>query len=259
MFPILLQIDSFILPTYFVVISFTCCLCIWWTTHRTHQKGLSRNLGLDLILVVLVSGFLGARLFHIIFEYPSLYVDHPERMFKFWEGGFVYYGGVIAGLLFGILYVKIKKANVRVWLDFSAPIIALGYALGRIGCFLSGCCFGESCTLPWAVKFPLGVEAPAGIPLHPVQLYAAVFEFILLGFLLFIEKRKQGLFTTKLGDVFYIWLMLHGLGRIVMETFRDDYRGPLFFGLTLSTCISLVMISSGVVLYLYESKTKSSI
>lgn len=260
MYPVLYQSNGFVLPTYFVVVSIACCICIWWVAKRADQQNLNRNLALDITLVVLGSGFIGARAFHIFFEYPNIYIESPIRIFKFWEGGFVFFGGALVGSICGLIFAKYKKADLRVWLDFSAPVVALGYAIGRIGCFFAGCCYGKFCTLPWAVVFPAGVEAPNGIPIHPTQLYAVFLESITLSLLLLIEanKSKTNFFAklySKPGDVFYLWMMLHGIGRIIMETYRDDFRGNTFVGLSLSTIISLLAVFAGVGLYLFDSNS----
>lgn len=260
MFPVLFYTDKFLIPTYFVIISITCCVCLWWGARRAQKLNLPRNTALDLVLLVMVSGFLGARIFHVIFEYPDIYIAEPLRIFKFWEGGFVFYGGAILGFLTGLLFILKKRENVFDWLDFAAPVAALGYALGRIGCFFAGCCYGRYCSLPWAVTFPRGVEAPGGVPIHPTQIYAFLAEMLTFSALLWLDKsRKNKSFKlySKPGDLFYLWMMFHGLGRIIMEMYRDDYRGKLIFGITLSTSISLVLVFSGVALYLFDWRKKA--
>lgn len=229
------------------MISLAACLAVIWSAKRAEALTQERNIGLDLCLIVMISGMIGGRLFHVIFEYPQIYINNPLRVFRFWEGGFVYYGGMITAIIFGSLFLKIKKLPFGIWFDFSAPILAMTYAIGRIGCFLAGCCYGRYCSLPWAVTFPRGVDAPAGMPIHPTQLYAAFGEFLILLFLLYLEKaRGTKNFFSKLvsrpGDLFLIWMMLHSLNRLFMESFRADFRGDSFFGLSISTILSLIFI-----------------
>jgi phosphatidylglycerol:prolipoprotein diacylglycerol transferase len=150
-------------------------------------------------------------------------------------------------------YLKFKKQDLLVWFDFTAPLTAFTYAFGRIGCFLAGCCYGKACQLPWAVVFPKGSEGPAGIPVHPTQLYAFFWESLVVVLLLVLQKKKSNLLSKK-GDLFWIWFMLHGLGRIIMETYRADYRGRPYFDLSISTWLSLILMVIGAFMYLQQPK-----
>ena len=87
------------IPTYFFVISLSCCLCVFWFYRRCRSFGLSQEKGMELGLILLVTGFIGARLVHIFFENPSHYLSHPVEIFYFWQGGFVFYGGALLAYL----------------------------------------------------------------------------------------------------------------------------------------------------------------
>lgn len=250
MFPVLFQFGNLTIPSYFAWISIVCSLALIWVARRADKRGLARNLALDLALVIMVSGFIGARLFHVVFEYPAVYLESPSRIFRFWEGGFVFYGGALLAAFAGYLFLKYKKEPLNQWLDFTAPILAFTYGAGRIGCFLAGCCFGRYCTLPWGVTFPRGGEAPAGFPIHPTQLYAFGWEMFIVGLLLAVEKKNSKTLLSKSGDLFYLWMMFHGVGRILMETFRADYRGTQILAFSISTWISLLIIATGIIFYL---------
>jgi phosphatidylglycerol:prolipoprotein diacylglycerol transferase len=254
MYPILFHSGNFIVPSYFAVISLVCSIVLVWAARRADTLHYSRNLAMDLSLVIMVFGFIGARLFHVVFEYPELYRESPARIFRFWEGGFVFYGGAVLAACAGLAFVKFKRESIPLWLDFTAPLLAFAYGAGRIGCFLAGCCFGRYCALPWGVTFPRGSEAPAGIPIHPTQLYATFWELGICCLLVFIEKKKPRGWLTKRGDLFYFWMMLHGIGRIIMEIFRADYRGEKILSMSISSVISAVIIVLGISLYLVKSK-----
>lgn len=201
-------------------------------------------MALDLCLVIMVCGLLGGRLAHVFYENWSFYQKHPVDIFKIWQGGFVFYGGFFAALAGSFLFLKIKKESFLKWADFFAPTLALGYALGRIGCFLNGCCYGQLCldsTCPWPWMIELGQHGlPAGLR-HPTQLYAVFWELCAVLILLWIEKKR----TTR-GSVFYIWLALHSVGRLIMEHYREDYRGPELIGFSLST-----LLSFGILFFLF--------
>ncbi|MCB0377387.1 MAG: prolipoprotein diacylglyceryl transferase [Bdellovibrionales bacterium] len=228
------------IPTYHLIISLTCCLCVYWFYKRCEVRNLSQRNAMDISMIVLITGFVGARLAHVLWEYPSYYWQNPVEVFYFWQGGFVFYGGAILGYLCAFLYARRLKLTFWLWHDTAAPVLALGYALGRIACFLEGCCYGKVCTLPWAIplkEVDVHSHAITTALRHPTQIYASLMEACTLFFLLWLEKKK-----AKLGVVFLSWVMLHALGRILMEIFRDDPRGPMLMGLSVSTMISLIFI-----------------
>lgn len=230
--------EHMLVPSYMLVLSLTYCLGLVFTFWRAGQRDLDRHIALDIALAIMIGGFVGARLFHVLYENPEIYREHPLEVFKFWLGGFVYYGGLMGAAYTVWLYTKVRGLSFWEWADFYAPILSIGYALGRFACLLNGCCYGGLCDLPWGIEFnypglPLGLR-------HPAPLYASLFEFCVFALLIFIERRKiRGL---RDGDVFLIWLSLHGCGRLIMETFRDDFRGATIFGLSVSSFISILMV-----------------
>ena len=200
---------------------------------------------MDLCLVLLVAGFIGARLFHIFFEGFSHYRSHPEEIFYFWQGGFVFYGGALTAYLAVFIFIKKFRLDFWPWHDVLAPVLAFSYSLGRLACFFVGCCYGKVCALPWAL--PLKQWNPESqkteiLLRHPTALYASGMEFLILCFLLFLERKKT-IFGQRLGTghLFLFWILLHSVNRMVMETFRDDPRGGEFYGLSLSMIISITL------------------
>lgn len=235
--------DGLDLPTYFVVVSLSLSLCVAWLARRAEVRGLSRNLALDVSLAVMIAGFVGSRLLHVIFEEPRYYLESPLRVFEFWQGGFVWYGGALAGTAAGLFVLRRRKEKLSAWLDLVAPIAALGYALGRVACLLTGCCFGAVCLLRSGFAFR-----------WPTQGFAVAWELALFGALLMIEKNRRSARASRLtflrreGALFYVWLVGHGVGRLIMEAFRDDDRGPALASLSVSTWISMVLVLLGLVL-----------
>jgi len=226
---------------YFFVISLTFCLSILWLVRRTDARGLGRNQALDLALVLMISGFLGARLAHVVFEEPAYYAENPWRVFEVWKGGFVWFGGAIAGGLAGILFARSRKLEPPLWLDLFAPIAAFGYAAGRVACWIVGCCYGAYCHLFEGVTFR-----------YPTQAFAVFWESGILTLLLYLEHLRRTarapLWAQKPGRLFSLWILLHSIGRMIMEQFRGDPRGPEPFGLSLATWISLGLILSVAVI-----------
>ena len=161
----------------------------------------------DLGLVMLLTGIAGGRLFYYFQFYDERFAGESFlEIFKIWKGGLVFYGGAIVGFLGGLVYCMRRKLPVAECLDIAAIATPLAMAVGRLGCFLNGCCFGKVCAAdyPLGVVFPLesnaraeqlarglvGPESPA-LPIHPVQLYQAGHDFLMFA-LLIVFLRMPG-------------------------------------------------------------------
>jgi phosphatidylglycerol:prolipoprotein diacylglycerol transferase len=216
---------------YFAIISVAFCIALVWFARRAEQRDLSQRTAMDIALGLMIGGFVGARAFHIFYEAPALYFAHPSQIYRVWEGGFVWYGGAIVGALCGIAIAIRKKESVRKWLDVSAPVVGMGYALGRVACWYTGCCYGRYCDLG-QTHFQF-----------PTQLFAVTWESLVVIYLLRRETRVK----EPSGSLFATYLILHGLGRVIMELFRADDRGPSLGPITVSIFISLVLIGFGFV------------
>jgi len=231
--PPFIHLGSLQIPLFFLVISLSLSGLLFYLSYRVNTFSKNRKIAFELALLVMISSFIGARLMHVFYEEWAYYRLNPLYILYFWNGGFVYYGGLLFSLITGYLYIQYQKINFSEWADFFTPLFSSGHALGRLGCFLSGCCYGAHCTLPWAISEK-----------HPTALYLIAGELILFLMLLFFEKKQ----ICKLqGSLFLIWLLLHGLLRFIVEFFRDDPRGPLFsmpfLGfLSVSQLISLAII-----------------
>jgi phosphatidylglycerol:prolipoprotein diacylglycerol transferase len=207
-----------------------------------------RKIAFDLSIVIMLAGFVGGRLLHVFFEEWDYYRVDLNRVFEFWRGGFVYYGGFIGALIACLIYLKWKKQNFLEWADFFAPLFSLSHAIGRVGCLLSGCCYGTYCTLPWAMDGR-----------HPTVMYLIVGELVIFCILLLYERNKN----MGKGHLFAKWVLLHSILRLNVEYFRDDFRGVFFnvppFGhLSISQVISLALIVAVFVFYgiSYSKKNK---
>ncbi|MBX7230701.1 MAG: prolipoprotein diacylglyceryl transferase [Bdellovibrionales bacterium] len=213
-----------------------------WAFYRGYKYHLKQEQILDLNLYLMFGAFLGGRLFHVFYEYPNYYRLHPLEVLKIWQGGFVFYGALIGAVSFALFWCKKNRQQPLIWGDFLVPFAGLNYALGRLGCFFTGCCYGRQCHLPWAVTFHSHKEW--GIPIvprHPTQIYAFLWEFIVLIGLLLWEKRKSPSHKSP-GLLFFVWLGLHALGRLFMESFRDDDRGAFILNQSVSFWISVILI-----------------
>ena len=250
MYPAIHLTESVSLPTYILVISLVYCLALFWVVKRASHLGADRTLTLDIGLTIMMGGFVGARLFHIVYEAPTFYMENPLEMLKFWNGGFVFYGGAIGAFISSVTMIKLRGQDWRPWADFYAPVGAFGYALGRFACLLNGCCFGSHCELPWSLSGR-----------HPTPIYASLWEFGVLSLLLVLESRRDHLRPKGLrqpGAMFLLWIGLHSIGRIVMEIFRADDRGAHPLGMSIATWISIGLVLTAVIGLLRTSHTARS-
>jgi phosphatidylglycerol:prolipoprotein diacylglycerol transferase len=242
MFPVLVRIGPLTIHTYGFMIATAFLLGLWLALRQAAREGLPKEKISDIGFYALFSGIVGARVLFIATNWP-LFSGHPFDMIKIWEGGLVFYGGVIFALPAVVWYAK--KQGLSLWqtADVWAPSIAIGHAIGRLGCFSAGCCYGLPSDLPWAVTFsdPQSL-AILGIPLHPTQLYEAAAELLNFAILLVIRKKK-----TFHGQIFWMYVLNYSVIRAVIEMYRGDIeRGFIVPGISTSQGISIVMFAAAL-------------
>lgn len=142
---------------------------------RAKAYGLSEEAIIDIAMTAIVSGFLGAKVLFVIVEFDD-FVKHPLDVLG--SSGFVVYGGLIAGSFFSLLYCLKKKLNFWSYFDIVMPSIAINQGIGRIGCFMAGCCYGKETSCALGVEFPAGGLAPTGVKLLPTQLFSCAGDLL---------------------------------------------------------------------------------
>jgi len=254
MYPVLFKIGNITLYTYGLFVGLGFLAALFVANRRAEKIGIKTELISDLFFCILISSLLGARLFYVILNIPEFAHD-PMEIFKIWNGGLVFYGGFLVAMVAAFVFVKKKGLTLWSIADILAPPIALGHAIGRMGCFFAGCCHGRECHLPWAIEFKNPDSlAPLGIPLHPTQLYDVVSNFSIFLVLILMDKRKK--FN---GQIFWLYILLYGLMRSFIEMFRGDFRGNFFMEtLSVSQTIGIVMSCvAGIMLFLLSRKEKN--
>jgi len=216
---------------------------IYLGMRETERVGLKPELAADLGIVIIIASIVGARFFYILFYDLHYTLEHPGELLKLRQTGLVYYGGLVFAVAFGLLYCKWKKAPLLLMFDVAAPSIALGQAIGRVGCFLSGCCYGKPTWVPWAVKFP-HLEYYR----HPTQLYEALAVLGIFVALMVFRKNKK-----RNGQVAILYALLYAPARFIIEIFRGD-NPQVLFGLTISQVISAIILVAAAVLAVYLSR-----
>jgi len=242
--PVLFHLGSFPIYAYsvFVVLAYLAGLTYGWLEGRRLRLDLTHVA--DLSLWLFVGGIAGARLLFVVVDYPR-FINHPLDILRIWQGGLVFYGGILGAGLSGLLYAKRHRLPRAVWADICGPVAMISLAIGRIGCFLNGCCYGRPApNLPWAVVYPVSHPALglAQIPVHPAPLYESLVSFILFGFLVVLSRRKR--FN---GQVFWTMVGLYSIARFGLEFFRSDPRGSIHaLGLSTSQAISILGLAVSV-------------
>jgi phosphatidylglycerol:prolipoprotein diacylglycerol transferase len=222
----------------------------------------------DITLYSMIAGIVGARIFYVIEFWSKDFSGRPIlEIFRIDKGGLVFYGGFICALVTMILYCRWKKLPIFRVLDLASPAIALGHALGRVGCFLNGCCFGKVCNQSLGAVYPPGTAPAIKYPdydhaetilvkgqalvhyfsqhLHPVQLYETTGNIIICIVLLLMMKR------LKTGQVAALYVFLYGVLRFVDEFFRGDHTDYFMGVFTPAQTIGLVLIPVGIIAFCY--------
>ncbi|RPI37853.1 MAG: prolipoprotein diacylglyceryl transferase [Nitrospiraceae bacterium] len=254
MFPVLIKIGPLTIHTYGLLIAIGFLVALALALRETKKTDLPNERIIDVGFYALIAGIIGARLFFIATEWQH-FSENPLDMVKIWEGGLVFYGGVLFAVPTIIWYAKKNMLPLWQTADIWAPSIAIGHAIGRLGCFCAGCCYGRPADgLPWAVTFTKPESlAIIGTPLHPTQLYESAAE--LLNFLILITLRRHQSFR---GQLFWVYILNYSIIRSVVELFRgDEVRGFLFPGFSYSQSISVVMFLTSVAFLLVLKKRKS--
>jgi phosphatidylglycerol---prolipoprotein diacylglyceryl transferase len=213
---------------------------------RGRARGLEPGRVMDLGIYVIISALLGAKLLLVLTD-VRYFTANPDELFTLVRSGGVFYGGLIAAVLVAVWYLRRHKLPLWTVTDVFAPGVALGHVVGRLGCFLAGCCYGAPTTVPWAVTFThpeaaANVGTPLGVPLHPTQLYEAGAELLILGLLLGFERKGR----PFPGRTFWSYMLLYAVSRFFIEIYRGDPRGTVFDVLSTSQFISVILVPLSV-------------
>ncbi|MEW6382219.1 MAG: prolipoprotein diacylglyceryl transferase [bacterium] len=242
MHPILFKLGPVTIYTYGFFIALAFIAGILWASREARQLGENPERIMDLGFFITLAAIIGSRILFIFLNIQE-YLEHPGNIVKIWEGGLVFYGGLIASILTGLFYLK--KHRLRVWkyADILAPAIALGQGIGRIGCLMAGCCYGKETSCPWAIRFtdPHSL-AVLNVPLHPTQIYEAVGALLIFGLLLGLRKKK-----SFEGQIFWTYIALYSALRFVIEFFRgDEVRAFFWHTLSLTQVIGIALFLSSL-------------
>jgi phosphatidylglycerol:prolipoprotein diacylglycerol transferase len=237
------------LHTYGLLLAIAFIAGLWVASREAKRQGLDAGRVTDMAIWVLIAGLIGAKVLLVLVDF-HYYQRSPRELWSIFQSGGVFYGGLIGGALVAWWYAR--RHGLAGWstADALAPGVVLGQAIGRLGCFAAGCCWGKPTSLPWAVTFTdvyasRAVGTPMDTPLHPSQLYESGAAFLIFAFLLWLLPRKR--FD---GQVALAYVALYSAVRFGLEFLRGDPERGSWFGGALSTSqvIAIVLLLGTAVL-----------
>jgi phosphatidylglycerol:prolipoprotein diacylglycerol transferase len=241
MHPRLFELGPLVIHSYGFFLALSFAIGIWLAGKRAEQRGIPSEKIADVSLLIIVVTIIGARGLYVIAHWDQ-FQGRWMDVFRTWEGGLTMYGGAVPASILAMMWLK--RSGVDAWkaADAIAPSLALGLGLTRIGCYLSGCCFGTPTELPWGVSFPPDSHAGSVYPgekLHPAQLYDSIIGFALFGLLLFLDRKP-----LQKGNLFLVLLLLTSGSRFLLDLVRtyDQTAFPVAsVHLTLNQMVTLVL------------------
>jgi phosphatidylglycerol:prolipoprotein diacylglycerol transferase len=258
MLPVLFEIGGFRVTSFGLSIALAFLAAAWMVARELRRSGQDGDVAWDLAGWAAICGIAGAKLYYLVLHFSQTAAAPWDALLS--RSGLVWYGGFIGGSLGVLFRMRQLKVKVLPMADAVAPGLAMGYAIGRLGCFLVGDDYGRPSDLPWAVAFPqgsppstaaslrhFGVDVPAGVPdsavlsVHPTQLYEVALSLIVLAVLYRLRPR----FAAATGALFFAWLAMAGASRFLVEIFRakdDRFLGAL----SVAQLISLGLLAFGV-------------
>lgn len=266
MHPHLFDIFGLEIRSFGLMAAIGLLLAFWLVKVRSRQAGEDPEVLADILFFSMIGGLIGARLLYVIRNYEQEFAGDFIKVFKINQGGIVFQGGFIGALIVAWFFCKKKNFDFLKGLDIIAPAIALGHAMGRIGCFLNGCCFGGICSTGPSVRFPKdslpyfhqarhhaqqltqnGMMPEYSLPVHPTQIYSFFANLAICAALVVVTKKVKAK-----GQLFALYLMLYGTWRLMVEFLRDDQTRH--FGLSLAQYIAIGQFAVGAALWCYFAK-----
>ena len=258
MHPRLISTPYFTIYTFGVLLAIAYLTALWWVVRGARRAEMNPDRIMSLCLWAIVGAIAGAKAMMVLRSLPD-YLADPRELWSLatLQSAGDFYGGFLGALAAAAVYF-IRHRDLQFWpvADLCGPAIALGQAIGRIGCFMAGDDFGKSTHLPWAVTFthPDAARiggAPLGVPLHPVQMYESLLCFCIFGFLVWLMRRRK-----FAGEIILAYALLYAVARFFLEYARGDMdRGFVFGGLfSISQFIAILIAPTSIVLMLVRHR-----
>ena len=250
--PVAFQILSFEIRWY--SLAYILGIIIGWILcKKIFIKNLDINQKFDDYITYLIIGIIiGGRLGYVLFYNFNYYINNILDIFKIWQGGMSFHGGLLGIIIASILFAKKNNQDLFVYTDLVSLVAPIGIFFGRLANFINSELYGKVTEVPWAVTF---VQVD-NLSRHPSQLYEAIFEGIILFILLLYFRSKN--FLAKPGLISGLFLIFYSLFRFCIEFFRvpDEQIGYLIFNLSMGQIISLVFIMIGTIVFYLKNENK---
>lgn len=227
MHPIICQIGPFSIYSYGFMLVMAFIVSSALAKQEAEKRNINPEFIFNFLFSVFVLGIIGARIFYVA-QHIWYYFKNPVEIVMLQHGGLSWFGGLILGAISGFFYLKKAKLPILKTLDLIIPFVALGQALGRIGCLLNGCCFGK------VSRFGIYFQAHESI-LIPTQAYSSLLLIVIFIILRIMQKKN-----LPAGEIFFTYLLLYSVKRFFIEFLRADNEA-IFFGLTLFQLLSIGM------------------
>lgn len=241
--PVTIHMYGLMIGIGFVAAYSICC-------YRAKKRGLSEDIVWGILLCAAAAALIGTRLLYYAVNLPQIIRD-PSILWNF-RNGYVVYGGIIFGVLFGHLYCTKKQVPFLKYFDLVMPSVAVAQGFGRIGCFFAGCCYGRETSSFFHVIYTHSDFAPNNVPLIPTQLISSAGNFMIAALLFWYAKKPR-----KDGTVGAMYMVLYSIGRFTVEIFRNDLRGA-WGGLSTSQLISIAVLALGILLMVTSQKKRTA-
>ena len=232
---------------YGACIAIGLLLALFMASYRAKKRGMNDDICYGITFVAAIFGFLSAKIMYCLVEWKE-FIANPASFLS--SSGFVVYGGITGGIFAVFVYTKIKKVSFVDYLELCMPSVPLGQALGRIGCFFAGCCYGRETDSCIGVTFHNSLYAPNNVKLIPTQLISSAGDFLNMALLLFIAKR-----TKKKGTVTACYIIFYSVGRFFVEMLRNDNRGSVG-SLSTSQFYGIFSLIIGVIIFIIAQRGK---
>ena len=206
----------------------------------------------DFITFIIIGIIIGGRLGYIVFYNFDYYINNKLDIFKVWEGGMSFHGGLLGIIFASILFAKKYNQDSFIYMDLVSLVAPIGIFFGRLANFVNSELYGIPTGVPWAVKF---VQIDS-FPRHPSQLYEAFLEGIILFFILLYFRKKN--YLEKPGLISSLFLIFYSIFRFIVEFFRvpDEQLGYLIFNFSMGQIISIIFILFGIILFYFKNENK---
>ena len=254
--PIAFQVGPFAVRWYGLayIAGFICAFLVMANLAKRWKVRVDEDSFFTIVFAVIIGVILGGRLGYVLFYGDGFYLEHPEKILAFNEGGMSFHGGLIGVLVGGMVAAKITRMPFLTLADMGCIGAAIGLFFGRCANFVNGELWGAPTDLPWGVVFG---GAAGEVARHPSQLYEALLEGVVIFIVLFALSRKKP--PLPRGTHFGLFLIMYGMFRFLIEFIRepDVQLGYLWGGwLTMGQLLSLPLVLAGIVILIYALKMK---